>query len=82
MEFGPRALGARSILADPRSENMQKELNLKLNLKARPFAPSVLKEDVGDWFEENYDSPYMLLVSNIKKEKQISMSVEDDKLLV
>ncbi len=82
MEFGPRALGARSILADPRSENMQKELNLKIKFREsfRPFAPSVLKEDVGDWFEENYDSPYMLLVSNIKKEKQISMSVEDDKL--
>ena len=69
MEFGPRALGARSIIADPRSEKMQKELNLKVKFREsfRPFAPSVLREDVGKWFELEYDSPYMLLVSNIKK---------------
>ena len=82
MEFGPRALGARSILADPRSEKMQKELNLKIKFREsfRPFAPSVLREDIFDWFELNYDSPYMLLVSEVKKSKQISMSDEDKKL--
>ena len=82
MEFGPRALGSRSILADPRSEKMQKELNLKIKFREsfRPFAPSVLREDVNEWFEIDYDSPYMLLVSDVKKEKQISMSANDDKL--
>ena len=62
MEFGPRALGARSILADPRSEKMQKELNLKVKFREsfRPFAPSVLREDINNWFELNIDSPYML----------------------
>ncbi len=82
MEFGPRALGGRSILADPRSEKMQKELNLKIKFREsfRPFAPSVLREEVGDWFEIDYDSPYMLLVSEIKKNKQISMSERDKKL--
>ncbi len=82
MEFGPRALGGRSILADPRSEKMQKELNLKIKFREsfRPFAPSVLREDVNKWFEIDYDSPYMLLVSDVKKEKQISMSAKDDKL--
>ena len=82
MEFGPRALGARSILADPRSEKMQKELNLKIKFREsfRPFAPSILREEVSDWFELNYDSPYMLLVANIKKEKKIEMSNEDQKL--
>ena len=82
MEFGPRALGARSILADPRSDKMQKELNLKVKFREsfRPFAPSVLREDLNDWFELNYDSPYMLLVSEIKKNKQISMSEKDKKL--
>ena len=82
MEFGPRALGARSILADPRSEKMQKELNLKIKFREsfRPFAPSVLREDVKEWFEIDYDSPYMLLVSDIKKEKQITMSEKDNKL--
>ena len=82
MEFGPRALGARSILADPRSEKMQKELNLKIKFREsfRPFAPSVLREDVNEWFEIDYDSPYMLLVSDIKKEKQINMSENDKKL--
>jgi len=82
MEFGPRALGGRSILADPRSEKMQKELNLKIKFREsfRPFAPSVLREDVNKWFELNNDSPYMLLVSEIKKDKQIKMKVEDEKL--
>ena len=82
MEFGPRALGGRSILADPRSEKMQKELNLKIKFREsfRPFAPSVLREDVNDWFELNNDSPYMLLVSEIKENKQIKMNAEDEKL--
>ena len=82
MEFGPRALGARSILADPRSEKMQKELNLKIKFREsfRPFAPSVLREDVADWFELNEDSPYMLLVAEVNKNKQIQMSKVDESL--
>ena len=82
MEFGPRALGARSILADPRSDKMQKELNLKVKFREsfRPFAPSVLREDVNNWFDLDIDSPYMLLVSNIKKNKQIPMSKKDQDL--
>ena len=82
MEFGPRALGGRSILADPRSDKMQKELNLKIKFREsfRPFAPSVLREEVSNWFELNYDSPYMLLVSDVKREKQIIMSEKDKKL--
>ena len=82
MEFGPRALGGRSILADPRSEKMQKELNLKIKFREsfRPFAPSVLREEVNNWFELNYDSPYMLLVSDIKKNLQIPMSKNDNEL--
>ena len=82
MEFGPRALGGRSILADPRSEKMQKELNLKIKFREsfRPFAPSILREDLNDWFDLDCDSPYMLLVSDIKKEKQILMSEKDKKL--
>ena len=82
MEFGPRALGGRSILADPRSEKMQKELNLKIKFREsfRPFAPSVLREDVSDWFDLNSDSPYMLIVSEVKKNKQIKMKAEDEKL--
>ena len=68
MEFGPRALGARSIIADPRSTTMQKMLNLKVKYREsfRPFAPSVLREDVMDWFEIDYDSPYMLLVAGVQ----------------
>ena len=67
MEFGPRALGARSILADPRSPSMQKTLNLQVKFREcfRPFAPSVLREDVADWFEMDVDSPYMLLVADV-----------------
>ena len=82
MEFGPRALGARSIIADPRSENMQKQLNLKVKFREsfRPFAPSVLREDMSNWFELNYDSPYMLLVSEVKKNIQVPMKEEDQKL--
>ena len=82
MEFGPRALGGRSILADPRSDKMQKELNLKIKFREsfRPFAPSVLREDVSEWFDLDCDSPYMLLVSEVKKNKQISMT-EKDKML-
>jgi len=82
MEFGPRALGGRSILADPRSEKMQKELNLKIKFREsfRPFAPSILREDVKDWFELDKDSPYMLLVADIKKEKQIKMTKNDESL--
>ena len=82
MEFGPRALGARSIIADPRSDKMQKELNLKVKFREsfRPFAPSILREDVNDWFDINTDSPYMLLVADIKKNIQIQMNEEDKKL--
>ncbi|MDB2515178.1 carbamoyltransferase [Candidatus Pelagibacter bacterium] len=82
MEFGPRALGGRSILGDPRSEKMQKNLNLKVKYREsfRPFAPSVLKEDVSHWFDMNVDSPYMLLVANINQEKKIEMTEEEKKL--
>ena len=82
MEFGPRALGGRSILADPRNKNMQKELNLKVKFREsfRPFAPSVLREDVSNWFELDCDSPYMLLVSDLNKKIQISMTEKDKKL--
>ena len=82
MEFGPRALGGRSILADPRSSKMQKELNLKIKFREsfRPFAPSILREDVNEWFELNSDSPYMLLVADVKKEKQIKMTENDENL--
>ena len=67
MEFGPRALGGRSILGDARSPTMQKMLNLKVKYREsfRPFAPSVLREDVADWFELDCDSPYMLLVADV-----------------
>jgi len=73
MEFGPRSLGNRSIIADPRSQNMQKVLNLKVKFREsfRPFAPSILREDVGDYFELNEDSPYMLLVADVKKVHQL-----------
>jgi len=82
MEFGPRALGARSIIADARSDKMQKELNLKIKFREsfRPFAPSILREDLNDWFELNCDSPYMLLVSNVKKNICISMKENEKKL--
>ena len=82
MEFGPRALGNRSILADPRSENMQKNLNLKVKYREsfRPFAPSILREDLSEWFELNVDSPYMLFVANVSKSKKIEMSEKQEKL--
>src|SRR5947199_2988717 len=76
MEFGPRALGARSILGDPRSPRMQAQMNIKIKFREgfRPFAPSVLRERVGDYFELDCDSPYMLLVAPVKRERQIPMS--------
>jgi carbamoyltransferase len=82
MEFGPRALGNRSILGDPRSEKMQKNLNLKVKYREsfRPFAPSVLRDEVNAWFEIDADSPYMLFVANVKKEKTLEMSDEQKKL--
>ena len=82
MEFGPRALGGRSILGDPRSPTMQKNLNLKVKYREsfRPFAPSVLREDVDKWFNINVDSPYMLLVAEILEDKKITMSDEEKKL--
>jgi len=82
MEFGPRSLGGRSILGDPRSEKMQKILNLKVKYREsfRPFAPSVLKEDITDWFELDYDSPYMLLVCDVRKDKRIEMTKEEESL--
>ena len=82
MEFGPRALGARSILGDPRSDTMQKNLNLKVKYREsfRPFAPSVLREDVSNWFDINVDSPYMLLVADVSSDKKIGMSQEQKKL--
>ena len=82
MEFGPRALGARSILADPRSIHMQKNLNLKIKYREsfRPFAPSILKDEVESWFDLNIESPYMLLVSKVKKDKCLEMTSEQKKL--
>jgi len=82
MEFGPRALGARSILGDARSPAMQKLLNLKVKYREsfRPFAPSVLREDVADWFEMDADSPYMLLVAPVKQNRQRTMSEDEQKL--
>ena len=82
MEFGPRALGGRSILGDPRSDKMQKNLNLKVKYREsfRPFAPSVLREDLSKWFDMNVDSPYMLLVANINSDKKIEMTDEQKKL--
>jgi carbamoyltransferase len=82
MEFGPRSLGGRSILADPRSPTMQKLLNLKVKYREsfRPFAPSVLREDVSEWFDLNSDSPYMLLVADVAKSKQRKMTPEEESL--
>ena len=75
MEFGPRALGARSIIADPRVKDMQKKLNLKIKFREsfRPFAPSILREDVSKWFKLNRESPYMLLVAEIKDAKKLKI---------
>ena len=82
MEFGPRALGSRSILGDPRSSNMQRNLNLKVKYREsfRPFAPSILRDDLNQWFDININSPYMLLVSQVKKEKSIEMNQDEKKL--
>jgi carbamoyltransferase len=82
MEFGPRALGGRSILGDPRSPTMQKMLNLKVKYREsfRPFAPSVLREDMADWFDMDADSPYMLMVAPVKKSRQRKMSRAECKL--
>lgn len=82
MEFGPRALGARSILGDARSPAMQRILNLKVKYREsfRPFAPSVTREAVNDWFEMDTDSPYMLLVADVKKERCIPMDDASEKL--
>jgi carbamoyltransferase len=82
MEFGPRALGGRSIIADPRSSTVQKQLNLKVKYREsfRPFAPSVLSEDVSEWFDIQTDSPYMLMVADIAKGKQLKMTAEQENL--
>ena len=82
MEFGPRALGGRSIIADPRSPFMQKRLNLKVKYREsfRPFAPSVLNEEVNKWFEHDIESPYMLLVADVKKDKRRAMTLEEETL--
>jgi carbamoyltransferase len=82
MEFGPRARGARSILGDPRNPRMQADMNIKIKFREgfRPFAPSVLRERVADWFELESDSPYMLLVAPVKASRQIPMTVEQRSL--
>ena len=82
MEFGPRSLGSRSILADPRYEDMQKNLNLKVKFREsfRPFAPAILRESLDQWFDINCDSPYMLLVAELKKELKIKMTKEEEEL--
>ncbi len=82
MEFGPRALGARSVLGDPRSRTMQKTLNIRVKYREsfRPFAPAVLREDVSDWFELDADSPYMLLVADVKRERRRRMTNEEEAL--
>ena len=82
MEFGPRALGSRSIIADPRSPTMQRQLNLKIKYREsfRPFAPSILSEHTGDWFEDENESPYMLMVSKLKKNHRKTI-IDKDKSL-
>jgi carbamoyltransferase len=82
MEFGPRALGNRSILGDPRSPKMQALMNLKIKFREgfRPFAPSVLRERVAEYFELDEDSPYMLLVAPVRRQRQIPMSEEEQRL--
>ena len=82
MEFGPRALGSRSIIADARSTKMQKFLNLKIKFREsfRPFAPSVIREDLSEWFDLNCDSPYMLLVADVNKRIKKEMTSEEKKL--
>lgn len=82
MEFGPRALGSRSIIGDPRSEKMQSIMNLKIKFREsfRPFAPAVLSEDLGDYFDLSVESPYMLLVADVHKDRRIALSSEQKKL--
>ena len=82
MEFGPRALGARSILGDPRSPQMQSLLNLKVKYRSlfRLFAPSVLREDVADWFDLDADSPYMLLVADVAQSRRLPLTAAEDGL--
>ena len=82
MEFGPRALGNRSIIGDARSSEMQKKMNLKIKHREsfRPFAPSILAEEISNWFDIDRESPYMLLVADVKKEKQREMTDEEKKL--
>ena len=82
MEFGPRALGARSILGDPRSADMQRNLNLKIKYREsfRPFAPSVLAEDASRWFELESESPYMLIVADVSKDRRRPMAPTEQAL--
>ena len=82
MEFGPRALGGRSIIGDPRSPEMQSVMNLKIKYREsfRPFAPSVLRERVSEWFDLDTDSPYMLLVADVNESKRRTMSDEEKQL--
>jgi carbamoyltransferase len=82
MEFGPRSLGARSILGDPRSAKMQATMNLKIKFREsfRPFAPSVLREHLTDYFDLDVDSPYMLLVAPVRAERRIAMTDEQERL--
>jgi carbamoyltransferase len=83
MEFGPRALGARSILGDARNEEMQSIMNLRIKYREsfRPFAPCVLQEDVSDYFELDRESPYMLLVADVRKDLRCALTPEQDKLM-
>jgi carbamoyltransferase len=82
MEFGPRALGARSILGDPRSPKMQAQMNLKIKFREgfRPFAPSVLRERVSEYFELDVDSPYMLLVAGVREDRRVPVTAEQQQL--
>ena len=82
MEFGPRALGGRSIIADPRSKKMQKNLNLKIKFREsfRPFAPSILEDQLSKWFELDMKSPYMLLVDKIKDNRKLKIKKDENKL--
>ena len=82
MEFGPRALGGRSILGDPRSPRMQTDMNMKIKYREgfRPFAPSILREKVNEWFELDSDSPYMLLVAPVKRSRRIPMTGDQELL--
>ena len=83
MEFGPRALGGRSIIGDPRSPEMQSAMNLKIKYREsfRPFAPSVLREHVADWFDLDYDSPYMLLVADVQRTSSAKVDGDEEKAL-